>query len=226
MRFLIFGVPRSGTTSLYHAIVEQISEGENEPFTTDKWVGIYYNLSKLDLESKIKTKKNFCLKSLAHQFPKFLPQKTPPNPKSICDNFNYLSKLFDKVILLDRRNEDEHLESFFNLINKIEIRNKKGRHHAAWGFESWYGDEITEKVKNTLIENGFKELLLLLKKSIKNISEKNNIPITYYEDLYSANKDIRTKEIEKLELGLNTNLILKHTHPKHKLRLGDSKPIL
>ena len=25
---------------------------------------------------------------------------------------------------------------------------------------------------------------------------------------------------------VNTNLILKHTHPKHKLRLGDSKPIL
>ena len=142
MNILIFGTPRSGTTSLFFAIKEQLLFGYSEPFNTES--GDYY-LEKKDIQQTINDNPNFCLKTLVHQMPKSF-RKDGYNMLSIIEHFNHLSTMFDKIIFLDRRNYDEHWESYCNLIHKINVRKETGSIDT-YGFKQWYSDEITHEIK-------------------------------------------------------------------------------
>lgn len=221
MNILIFGTPRSGTTSLFFAIKEQLLFGYSEPFNTES--GDYY-LEKKDIQQTINDNPNFCFKTLVHQMPKSF-RKDGYNMLSIIEHFNHLSTMFDKIIFLDRRNYNEHWESYCNLIHKINVRKEAGSIET-YGFKQWYSDEITYEIKEGVEKGGWKDLLNVQKETLKILSDNYNIPITYYEDLYSTDTDVKTKVLNNLDLGLDNELILKHLHPKHKLRQEGSKPLL
>jgi hypothetical protein len=145
-------------------------------------------------------------------------------------------KQFDKVILLDRKNEIEHWKSYQNLINKINLNetsttNKDYRPDSIITFSNtifkpWYEEELTQKLTDKLIRLGWQERFQMEKTWMKELSEKMNIPITYYEDLYGEDRMYSFDIINKWGLDLDPFILNDYLNPKYKLKQTGKKPII
>ena len=93
------------------------------------------------------------------------------HPDSLCE----YSKKFKTVILLDRRNTAEHLESAIALAHTRA-------NEVNWAWKDEY-DQPHIREYNINVLNRHTEVL-------KEVSSKLNIPINYYEDIYQGGKEI------------------------------------
>ena len=105
------------------------------------------------------------------------------------------SKKFNTVILLNRRNREEQVESLYVL------KKYRNTHNEKWGTEK----EIDKKSDSwKRLASWLNRLDIILNK----LSEDLNIPVNYYEDVYK-NKSLSNKNIK---------LDLEYFKPKYKLK--------
>jgi hypothetical protein len=162
MKICILATGRCGSTSLYSCIKEHLNAEYTfleEPFdrykTTKKGLTIDFNTP------------NVLIKTLIGQI---------PNEKDGMMVYEWIFQTFDKVILLDRKNKIEQVESFaFHTTNNIKDRHNRKR---VYYFNS-ISDEVMDKWELDI--NIASEFLTTL-------SKENNTKIYYYEDLF-VNKD-------------------------------------
>ena len=197
MRILIYGVSRSGTTSLRKAIGNQGFFSLGEPFNSFIHSTSYeYPLNLLEEYS------NIVVKSLALQKPK--------SSKNLLEFQLDFAKQFDYIILLDRKNLEEHKESFLHLYYRIDTSQPT--------MQKWTIDSIPKKYKEDFeIDNRYYDLELQ-KEQIKKLSELLNIPITYYEDLYGNDRNKSFDIINSWNIPIDVTKLNKDLDPIHKLR--------
>lgn len=160
MKILIIALPRTGSTSLLDRYAKEYNlKVIFEPYNgNDIWT---YSS---DLE-------NIVMKTLIHQI--------PDGYSDSISAYVELSKEFDKVILLSRKDLDECAESWAYL-----------RHFNNKNFNSamqyvWKNVPDLEKHKNNII-NWNQELI--------KIGEILNIGVTYYEDIFDVESNERYRK--------------------------------
>ena len=198
MKILIVGIARSGTTSLLKGITSQGFYGVSEPY--NKWVRseLTYPLEELDKYD------NIVVKHIALQKPK--------NYKGTWVDFvKEFSKLFDKLILLDRYNLDEHYESVMNLWYKSHIKKQSV-------MSTWISEDIPNLFRVGFSSGGGLTALQKEKTELKQLSIELKTDITYYEDLYSNDKPKVNKIITDFKLPIDTIQLSNYLDPKYKLK--------
>ena len=201
MKILIVCPPRCGSTSLLNNLCELTnSERIAEPYTNPKEL-----LTRKQNEYPLNLNGNYIVKMVSNQV-----------PESYREDFEsfitLVYKEYSKVILLSRRNLQEHFESYINLRLRL---NKKDVH------DSWYIDDIKPFYNRFDIEN-FK----LKTTVIDIISKKLKIPIIYYEDLYGKDRKKSLKIIESLNLNIDNSKLNDKLNPIFRYRQFTKRPIL
>jgi len=174
MKICIMATGRCGSGSLFNCIDKHLPKfyySMNEPFhKLNKMIGV--NGIFLELNKK----KNVLIKTLIGQGTERFTIKdgeliqTDINEKLEFNNWFY--NTFDKIILLDRREERLQIESmaYHDYLNNDLVWNKK----------KYY--EIN-KIPPTLLEHT-KKTLEYTKNDLKNFGLKHNIKTYYYEDIF------------------------------------------
>ena len=122
--------------------------------------------------------------------------------KSSFDFFCDYYKEFDKVILLGRKDLDAMTESFIH-----------GRDTG--NFHNPYTIPKSKKFKNFKEHRQSAEYWV---DTVLKFSQKNNIPITWYEDLYSGNKNLVLDTIKLWNLRLEYKYLKEFIDPIKKYR--------
>ena len=147
MKILIIALPRTGSTSLLRKIAEDKNLREIfEPFRRNSRFLYTPNME------------NVVVKTIVEQHP---------------DNF-FLAMQFDEVILLSRRNYQDHLESLAYLYYNIPTGYNSGEHY-----------EYTSPPKH--ITKLAASRITSMNKELEILSNRLNVPIQYYEDLFDEN---------------------------------------
>ena len=97
--------------------------------------------------------------------------------------------------------------------------------------KDWAGNRKFPNKEFATFEDGWEFLDTQLPIIYKDeyIGNEDIISSEYYvvlKDEFTKDQSIKTKTLNDLDLGLDNELILKHLHPKHKLRQEGSKPLL
>jgi len=199
MRILILGISRSGTSSLLKGFGDQGFYQLSEPFNS----GINYGTN-LDYPiSNFNDYTKLCVKCLCKQKPKNLD----------TDGLSFYKEFireFDRVIILDRLNKEEHKESYLHMMWRMD--NKQSV------MLKWTPSDIPQEYKKDFKSDNRFEDLKKEKEEIKLISKKLNIPITYYEDLYGKDRQKSLDIIKSWNININENKLNKYLDPKYKLR--------
>lgn len=201
MKILIVCPPRCGSTSLLNNLCELTnSKRVAEPYTNPKEL-----LTRKQNEYPLNFNGNYIVKMVSNQV-----------PESYREDFEsfitLVYKEYSKVILLSRRNLQEHFESYINLRLRL---NKKDVH------DSWYIEDIKPFYNRFDIEN-FKLKITV----IDIISKKLKIPIIYYEDLYGKDRKKSLKIIESLNLNIDNSKLNDKLNPIFRYRQFTKRPIL
>ena len=123
------------------------------------------------------------------------------------------SKEFNKIILLSRKNEQDHLESWINLLSKQE--------NGESVYKKWNINEIKGKLKNHNYVDYLKKQIKHHTDKIKELSILFNIPITFYEDLYGIDRKKSLEIIKSWDCSVDSKELNKKLDPKFKLRQPD-----
>lgn len=227
MKILIIATPRSGGTSLTSGIGEQNYYPIHEPFnvplhskhTPGKHFDCLYcnSINTNEWHTKVNqypievmnNNTNIVLRTLSLQKPKNIKYQ-------ISDFQQKFITEFDTVILLDRRSEIEHKESYLNLIWRMET-NKSIK--ARWNSSSIpdkYREEFDFDKKYTKLED--------FKKQLKLISDTIKVPITYYEDLFGEDRMKSFETINKLDIDIDPFDLNDYLHPKGRYRQSENTP--
>ena len=162
MKVLIISLPRTGSSSL----LTRISEDRNlqpifEPFGGSKQY--HYN----------STDDNVVVKTIIHQHPPYI------HSKSRLDWLIELSKEFDEIILLSRKDITQIYQSYAYFL-----------YYTNKGFNSLseYRWEMTPNYNEVV------DFINSMTRDIQFISNSMNIPITYYEDIYNTHSSDRLRK--------------------------------
>ena len=181
MKILIIATPRSGSTTLTNVIAGILRYTRyHEPF----------NYSHPSLESQRypnELPSNIVVKTIFIQLPKGIT-------KGIESSHNFYDEeiqKFDKVIILSRKDIISAYESF-------NFRVKKDP------FGDWHSSYTYKEVNfDTTL---FKEYLIWTN-NIMEFAIRNNLPITWYENLFSESNDILTSTVNSWELGITAEQV-------------------
>lgn len=130
-----------------------------------------------------------------------------------------VSKYFNKFIILKRRNKKEHWESWLNLHKKMSNNQDS--------YQAWNINEL--KGYNPGPHINYEDTINPSNRICDNFSLEKNIPITYYEDLYSYNRDKSKEEIKKWKLSdkfTYSHILMELTNPKYRSRQDLKKPLI
>lgn len=190
MRILIIGTARSGTTTLTTAIGSVMSLNQvMEPFNP----GVSYNLYN-------PIQKNVILKTLIQHHETF-------------DDLVELSKTFDKTILLSRRDKIASWESYCNGVDKRQkLKDRNGYYD---GFHLWHQPYVHNPES---LDEKSKDVVIGIMDSIVKLSEYMGLPIVWYEDLYSTNRDLAEQTFNSLGLNINYDDAYTYMNPSKKYR--------
>lgn len=206
MKTLILGISRSGTTSLRRGFAEQNFLTIGEPFNELITGNRNYPLEELSSDSDI------CVKTLCDQVPKNIDL-------SFDDFIKLFVKDFDKIILLDRKNNTEHEESFLHLHWRIS---KNENTHV-----EWTGDIVPSDFRDNFYHHKHHTHLYLQKEQLKKVSNFTNTDITWYEDLYGTDRNKSLEIINNWNIeNLDSNKLNDYLHPKNKLKKADKKSMI
>jgi hypothetical protein len=161
MKILIISLPRTGSSNLLFSLAnEKNLKPVIEPFNSNIWNKENNHVNRIYHSND----DNVIVKTIIFQHP---------------DNLS-LSKEFDEVILLSRKNLTDCAESW----SYLEYKKKQN------GFE-FNQPYFWEKTPNYIEEL---ENIIKWNKELTFISNELNIPITYYEDLYDVNDKNRLRK--------------------------------
>lgn len=190
MKILIIGTARSGTTTLTSAIGSVLSLNQiMEPFNPGSSYNLYNPIQK-----------NIILKTLIQHHETF-------------DDLVELSKTFDKTILLSRRDRIASWESYCNGVDrreKVKVRN--GYYN---GFHLWHQSYVHNP--DSLDEKS-KDIVIGIMDSIISLSEYMGLPIIWYEDLYSTDKNLAQQTFNSLGLNIKYEDVYIYMNPTKKYR--------
>ena len=213
---LICGIARTGTTSLLQSLSKD-KEIIHEPFN---YPLPRFQKKKLKYPSDFWDLKNTVVKSIYYQKPQ----------ESKLDNFLFyveFSKYFDKIILLDRKNFQEHLLSCINLQakirNKVLYNEEKGKYKFAYvkkfSHDSpWREEDLSDYDFEYAKEYKFEYHLKRDKEDLKKISDILKVPITYYEDLFGKDRSKSLQIIKNWNIDVDSNYLHDFLHPKFKYK--------
>lgn len=203
MKILIISPPRCGSTSLLNNIC-LLNKYERifEPYINEISNRVYEN------EYPLLLPQNCVVKMISYQVP-----KKYGNPSDFFNFIVSIYKEYDKIILLNRKNIEEHFESFVNL--RIRLDKKLNV------YVPWFKEDIEEKIIQYNIED-FKPY----RNIIDEISNELNIPIVYYEDLYGEDRTKSLKIIKSWNLGIDNNKLNELLHPKFKYKKSNKRNII
>jgi len=178
MKILIISIPRSGSTSLFNALVHSSERIKLDPYLEpynpdmDK-----YKDKNMDFNG------NCILKTIVHQKPLGISWK---------DFYEQLIERFDKVILLSRKNKIEVLESlgFAYYSNKFKKK------------QDWHTKYRYDDIKDIPLEK-YAELVDFFYKRLDEIKTLFNLNTYFYEDLYTNSDVGRNKLLKELEIEVN-----------------------
>jgi hypothetical protein len=197
MRILLICTPRSGTNSFISSLSKTM--GINQISIPDSY---QYPRDKSLIDYLI-SKENIIV-------------RMNPNHQVGYDIIEF-SNLFDVVILLTRKNIDKLYESYVNLFYKeVYI---KGAVNSTYDYK-----DIPNNIKNSFKNDiNWKNVLNGIN-IINDISDKLNIPILYYEDLYYSNDGINL--LKSLLPEINTDVFRNRLSSTKKLRVDIDKKII
>ena len=209
MKILIISPPRCGSTSLLRSI-SKLSDYDmilepymgNDPLSSRAKEKIPYPFDVPD---------NFIVKMITNQLPKKFVYTETSNTF-----FNFITSIYkdyDMVILLSRRNEKEHFESYVNL----RIRNKNKDNP----FQPWFFEDIENKLSTVLLNE-----ITLYRTIINMISTKLSIPMIYYEDLYGDDRNKSLEIIKSWKLDIDNGKLNEILNPKFRYRQLKNKDII
>jgi len=139
------------------------------------------------------------VKTLVHQRPQKYDGKE--------DFYQVYKREFDKVILLTRKDLQQTYESLsYNVHNHP---------NGDWPFRYWY--------KKVPFKQELYDSVGLQYKQILQYSKKWDIPVTYYENLYSGNKEIIYECIKTWNLKIDYDRLYHFIDPKNRYR-KEGKP--
>ena len=186
MKILIISVPRCGSTSLFEGLYQGLNnfKGFCEPFNEpNEGYGNDKNLYSLNYDNLIVKILGWELafSNKYHNYFEFVDSIFRHEyfnidvfiENIVKINIQY-SKNFDKIILLDRKNKNDILESLIFASTNL-------KYHSKYIFEK---SLLEKKDISSQLSNHIK----YQSKIIHLISNHLNIPVTYYEDLFSGNK--------------------------------------
>lgn len=192
MKIQIFGLPRSGTTSLYEALRDNINYafGIFEPINPlSSYKVITHEKAQKHLSIINECKVNIIEKNVITEFNDVL-------------NFNFYTnylKNFDKIIFLSRKNIKDHAKS-------VKI---------ATVTDTWFDPykdidiEYDDYIPNIILQNQFLEKL----------SNHFKLPIFYYEDLYSNDAKYINPLLKFINIKIDRpDQFLHKIDNKHRLR--------
>ena len=169
MKILILGTPRSGSTSLVKFIDSHIKLSNYkmviEPFNNSLYFKGDSNIETLLQYENILVKNLFLL---GHEE---YPTKSFNN---IYEYLKWCYSYFDKIIILDRKDKLAQSESF--AVNETSMRESG----IGWHVPKIYD---IEKIESSYIKTMI-DRYMESGKILKNISDTNNFPIFYYEDIF------------------------------------------
>lgn len=202
MKILILGIFRTGSTSLLYGISKQGYEPIFEPYNKNHFVNRKYEYPLLELNNH----SNTVIKCLTDQV---------YGSMDSIDMYVEFSKHFDNIILLSRRNQQDHFLSFLNSHYQVKIGNN---------FHSKYSlDEF--KLYNYHSDDFINESKIYINKQyqiLNCISNILNIPITFYEDLYSNDKESSMKILKNiLPTNIDISELSKYLDIKNKYRIAN-----
>ena len=146
MKVLILGISRSGTTSLLNGFKHQKYVTVGEPFNTAINLNRNYPLEELSNDIDI------CVKTLCNQIPNNLDI-------SFDDFIKKFIKEFDKIILLDRKNNIEHEESFVHMYWRLSINQP--------AHTKWNSGVVPNDFKENFYKDGEMNRFIFTKRTIK-----------------------------------------------------------
>lgn len=170
MKILIVCLPRTGSTSLMIKMSKDFDlKVIGEPFNDTSDYYIKYNNYNWIQEDQ------YVIKTIVGHIP-----KTHIDPVDFYLNFY---KIFDRTILLSRRDFTACVESFSYMSYHSNLN----------GFKCTDSYIYTETPHYDYIHNQLSYYNSLL----ENLSKKTNIPITYYEDIFDINSNERLRKNPK-----------------------------
>lgn len=173
MKILIISLPRTGSTSLM-----------NEVSIKNNIKAVFEPFNPLNTQERnIRNFENSVVKTIIFHKPNFIEEK---------DRLNWVIELtyeFDKTILLSRRDEIACAESWAFL-------NYKSKRLGFTSTASYLWEETpnySSSLKNVQEMNN----------ELRIISEKINVPITYYEDIFDPNGPKRLRKGNRNDINKN-----------------------
>jgi LPS sulfotransferase NodH len=175
MKILVLATPRSGSTSLTKLIYSHLELSEYtifiEPFNSNFYTK--YKIDGFDFETytPLQNFENLLVKSL------ILFENIEYPIKSFVDTESYINwcvSFFDKIIILDRKDKVSQSQSF--VINETLFREMG----LDWHYPKHYDLSKIDKVYLEKMVVRYEESSKLL----LDTSNKHNIPIYYYEDIF------------------------------------------
>lgn len=189
MKILLLGTPRSGSTSLIKFINSHISLSHYkmmiEPFNNEL-NGAINSITPLLKYNNLLVKNLFLIGN--DEYPK-------ESFENVYEYFDWCYSFFDKIVMLDRKDKIAQSESF--VINETIFREKGINWHTQKIYDL---DKIDKTYFNEMI-NRYTES----SKILKEISNINNFPIFYYEDIFlEHNMETINNLLKYLGMKLNT----------------------
>ena len=192
MKILIISPPRCGSTSLLNCICDVSGYNTiNEPYYIEKTEQVY----------PLEIPTNSVVKMLSNQV---------PTQFGTSDDFiKYILSIksdYDRIILLNRRNKKQHLESWANWV--VRYKRNDDTHMI------WYADDIKKELTNVSYDRDLKYHV----NRIYDIFNILSIPITFYEDLFGDDRQLSLNIIKQWDLGIDVLQLNELLNPRNKYR--------
>ena len=200
MKVLILGTPRSGTTRL----ARYFQSGLNYTIHLEPW-NEYIRTSETRYSFPFALESNCAVKSIIHQLP------DEYSDISFTEFYKELLKEYELVIFLSRKDREAVLKSYTfqrELMIEDEKLGRPNSWHRPYNLKDNYSLPI-EKYRQEV--DSYFEIFDKVKQDL-------NLEVTWYEDLYSGNKNKVSNIIKKWGKEHSFDNIIKYVHPSKRYK--------
>lgn len=215
MKILIISAPRTGSSSLAKNLknVLRYNQLYLEPYLYKKHDEGFNSKRTSEYGYPLNLSKNSIVKTITYQIASQYGENDDYKSAKFELFISDWAKEFDKIILLSRKNEQDHLESWVNLLSKQE--------NGESVYKKWNINQIKDKLQNHNYVDHLKKQIKRHTEKIKELSKLFKLPISFYEDLYGVDRKKSLEIIKSWNLNIDSEELNKKLDPKFKLRQPD-----